>query len=137
MQESNSIDPHCDIYIYSRGIPRVINIACDRSLLTAFSLSRHRITGSIARASIKELMGAGATGKFNLADWKKGFIIFAVLSVVMAAAIFHQPLTYRIIEFFKQQQNPEIEGPGIGEPASKDAEIFEADNFLVSDPNIS
>ena len=97
------------IYKYSRGIPRVINIACDRSLLTAFGLSRHKITGSIARASIKELMGAGARGKFDLADWKKAFIIFAVLSVVLAAAIFHHPLTHGITEFFKRWQNPEIE----------------------------
>jgi general secretion pathway protein A len=82
-------------------------------------------------------MGAGAAGKFDLADWKKGFIIFAVLSVVLAAAIFHQPLTYRITEFFKYQQNPEIEGPAIGEPTSKNAEVFEANNSQVSDPKIS
>ena len=133
------------IYKYSRGIPRVINIACDRSLLTAFSLSRHRITGSIARASIKELMGAGATGKFDLADWKKAFIIFAVLSVVLAAAIFHQPLTHGIIEFFKHQQNPETEDSARGEPAPKDAEVhnlngpevYDSDNSQVPDQSIS
>ena len=125
------------IYKYSRGIPRVINIACDRSLLTAFGLSRHKITGSIARASIKELMGAGATGKFDLADWKKAFIIFAVLSVVLAAAIFHEPLTHGITEFFKHQQNPETEGSAIGEPAHKDAEVYDPDNSQVSDPGIS
>jgi general secretion pathway protein A len=125
------------IYKYSRGIPRVINIACDRSLLTAFGLSRHKITGSIARASIKELMGAGATGKFDLADWKKAFIIFAVLSFVLAAAIFHQPLTHGITEFFKHQQNPETEGSAIGEPAPKDAEVYDPDNSEVSDPGIS
>ena len=48
------------IYKYSGGIPRVINIACDRALLTAFGLSQHKITGSIARASIKELKSRGA-----------------------------------------------------------------------------
>ncbi len=125
------------IYKYSRGIPRVINIACDRSLLTAFGLSRHKITGSIARASIKELMGAGTTGKFDLADWKKVSIIFAALSVVLTAAIFHQPLTHGITEFFKHQQNPEIEGSTIGEPASKEAEVSDPDNTQVSDRNIS
>jgi general secretion pathway protein A len=125
------------IYRYSRGIPRVINIACDRSLLTAFGLSRHRITGSIARASIKELMGAGAGRKFDLADWKKTFIIFAVLSVVLAAAIFHQPLFQRITAFFKHPQNSEIVGSAIGEPASKDAEVYQPDNSQVSDANIS
>jgi len=133
------------IYKYSRGIPRVINIACDRSLLTAFGLSRHKITGSIARASIKELMGAGTTGKFDLADWKKAFIIFAVLSLVMAAAIFHHPLTHEISKIFNHQQKPEFENSTAGQPASKEAEVtklnevdgYDPDNSQVSDPNIS
>ena len=124
------------IYKYSRGIPRVINIACDRSLLTAFGLSRHKITGSIARASIKELMGARANGKYDLAGWKKALIIFAVFSVVLAAAIFHQPLTHGITDFFKHRQTPEIDGSAIGEPASKDAEVYDPDNSQISDPNI-
>jgi len=124
------------IYKYSRGIPRVINIACDRSLLTAFGLSRHKITGSIARASIKELMGSHANGKYDLAGWKKAFIIFAVLCVVLAAAIFHQPLTHGISDFFKHRQTPEIEDSAIGDPASNDAEVYDPDNSQVSDPNI-
>ena len=125
------------IYKYSRGIPRVINIACDRSLLTAFGLSRHKITGSIARASIKELMDSRANGKYDLAGWKKAFIIFAVLCVVLAAAIFYQPLTHGITSFFKPRQTSENEGSAIGEPTSKDAEVYDPDNSQVSDPNIS
>ncbi len=111
------------IYKYSRGIPRVINIACDRSLLTAFGLSRRKITGSIARASIKELMGTGTTTKFALADWKKAVIIIAFLSFILAAAIFHQPLTIGITGIIKHLQKPEIEGSAIGEPISKGADI--------------
>jgi general secretion pathway protein A len=133
------------IYKYSRGIPRVINIACDRSLLTAFGLSRHKITGSIARASIKELMGARSAGKFNLVDLKNVFIIFAVLGLVLTAAIFHQPLTLAISEFFNHQQNPEFRDDVVGKPSSKEAEVYntnevdvyDPDNSQVSDPNIS
>ena len=125
------------IYKYSRGIPRVINIACDRSLLTAFGLSRHKITGSIARASIKELMGAGGARKFVLAGWIKAFIIFSVLSVVLAAGFFHQHLTQGIAAFFKHPQNPVIEGSAEGEPAAIEAEVYDPDNSPISDPNIS
>jgi len=125
------------IYKYSRGIPRVINIACDRSLLTAFGLSRHKITGNIARASIKELMGAGGARKFVLAGWIKAFIIFSVLSVVLAAALFHQHLTQGIAAFFKHPQNPVIEGSAEGEPAAIETEVYDPDNSPISDPNIS
>jgi general secretion pathway protein A len=122
------------IYKYSRGIPRVINIACDRSLLTAFGLSRHKITGSIARASIKELMGAGATGKFDFADWKKAFIIFAVLSVVTTAAVFHEPLTHEITEFFKHQQNPPSgpQEPVVNEPTPDRKETLKLADYLTA-----
>jgi general secretion pathway protein A len=47
------------IYKYSGGIPRLINIACDRALLAGFGLNRTKITGGIAKASIRELAGRG------------------------------------------------------------------------------
>ncbi|MEJ2166917.1 MAG: AAA family ATPase [Desulfobacterales bacterium] len=80
------------IYRYSRGIPRVINIACDRVLLTAFGLSKHKITGGIARDAISELKNRRAAGRYELVDWKKVLIIGAAASVVLAGAIFHQAL---------------------------------------------
>ncbi len=125
------------IYKYSRGIPRVINIVCDRSLLTAFGRNRHLITGSIARDTIKELMGSGATGISALTGWKKAFIILAALSLISTAAIFHRPLTRGIIEFFKHPQNIDVESTSIGEPAPADIEISKPDNSLISDPQNS
>lgn len=47
------------IYKYSRGIPRLINIASDRSLLTAFGFNSRKVTGSIAKSSIDELKSRG------------------------------------------------------------------------------
>jgi general secretion pathway protein A len=47
------------IYKYSGGIPRLINIACDRAFLTAYGFNRRKVTGSIARSSIKELRARG------------------------------------------------------------------------------
>ena len=43
------------IYKYSRGVPRLINIACNRVLLNAFSRNSFKITGSITNEAIKEL----------------------------------------------------------------------------------
>ncbi|MCP5048912.1 MAG: AAA family ATPase [bacterium] len=47
------------IYKYSGGIPRLINIACDRALLTAFGFGREKVTGTIAKDSVSELKGGG------------------------------------------------------------------------------
>ena len=43
------------IYRHSRGIPRLINIACDRALLTAYGLNALKVTGAIAKAAIGEV----------------------------------------------------------------------------------
>ncbi len=43
------------LHKYSGGVPRLINIACDRTLLTAYGYNKHKITGELAKESIKEL----------------------------------------------------------------------------------
>ncbi|MCF8110170.1 MAG: AAA family ATPase [Desulfobacteraceae bacterium] len=43
------------IYKYSGGVPRLINIVCDRALLVAFSENIHRITGKVVNIAASEL----------------------------------------------------------------------------------
>ncbi|MCP4151990.1 MAG: AAA family ATPase, partial [bacterium] len=70
------------IYKYSGGIPRLINITCDRALLTAFGFNRDRVTGSIARSSIKELKERGRSRQLFFKDSR--FIIAVLLVVCLA-----------------------------------------------------
>jgi general secretion pathway protein A len=80
------------IYRYSGGIPRLINIACDRALLTAFSLNRKKITGTIARASIREVAGRGDSRRVGLRERRKMpgslGVIIGVVAVLFLATIF-------------------------------------------------
>ncbi|MFW5930692.1 MAG: AAA family ATPase [Desulfosalsimonas sp.] len=50
------------IYRYSAGVPRLINIICDRALLVGFSANKHTITGRIANHAVSEL-SAGTRGR--------------------------------------------------------------------------
>ncbi|BBO76909.1 ATPase AAA [Desulfosarcina widdelii] len=43
------------IFRYSGGVPRLINIACDRALLTAYTRNKHRITNPIVKRALREL----------------------------------------------------------------------------------
>ena len=52
--DSKAVD---NIYTYSDGVPRLINMVCDRSLLAGFVLCTRTITGRIVKASIKEIEG--------------------------------------------------------------------------------
>ena len=84
------------IFKYSKGIPRLINIVCDRALLTAFVLNQHKITGSVLKASIRELSGNRRIRNYGFADGRKGLILISILTILVFAAIYHQPLMNKI-----------------------------------------
>lgn len=46
-----------EIYKFSEGVPRLINMICDRSLLFGFVLGTRDITGEIVRKSVEEIRG--------------------------------------------------------------------------------
>ncbi len=74
------------IYKYSKGTPRLINIACDRSLLTAYGLNQRKISVKIARQAIKELRGKPRPNQIVPdRQWKLAFSLFAVLLIGVAA----------------------------------------------------
>jgi general secretion pathway protein A len=97
------------IYKYSQGIPRVINIACDRILLTAFGLNKYRITGKIARNSIQELINRGVSRKIVRPDWKKIAALAGAVIIILAAAIFHQSLRQGLKAWFNPAPNRQLE----------------------------
>jgi general secretion pathway protein A len=84
------------IYKYSGGIPRLINIACDRALLTAFGDNRRKVTGSIAGSAIRELKSRGGDANRFLTRGRllTGFIVLLCL-VLMAVFL------YKILPVFK------------------------------------
>ena len=44
-----------EIYHYSHGIPRLINVLCDRALLVGYVSNTRNIDGTIIRESIRDL----------------------------------------------------------------------------------
>jgi len=79
------------IYRHSKGVPRLINIACDRTLLTAFGLNRQKITGNIAGAAISELTARGDSRIYGLVKEKKKVLLFSVLCLILFAIFFYNP----------------------------------------------
>ncbi len=55
------------IFIYTRGVPRMINILCDRSLLIAYGDERRRITAVVVTTAIRELLNVPQQRRFSLA----------------------------------------------------------------------
>ncbi len=77
------------IYKYSRGIPRLINIACDRALLNGFSRNSYNVTGSIAKEAIKELTKMHDTQPSSNLQGKPAFTVLATVLIISLILLLH------------------------------------------------
>ncbi len=78
------------IYKHSSGNPRLINITCDRALLTAYGLNCHEISSRIAKAAIIELSNHGKIKRYVVQAGQKRLILLFVLCVAIGGTFFYQ-----------------------------------------------
>jgi general secretion pathway protein A len=77
------------VFSLSQGVPRVINVICDRALLGAYSLDRHRVTASLVRSAAAEVFGRRFTPDW--VPWAATAAVALVLSGVTFAVWKVQP----------------------------------------------
>ena len=82
-----------EVFRLSQGVPRVINVICDRALLGAYSLDRHRVTANLVRAAAAEVFGRRFTPHWL--PWALTAGIAALLSVATVALWNLQPWSTR------------------------------------------
>ncbi len=82
---------HDLIYTYSGGIPRLINIVCDRSLLTAYGIEKRTISKSIVKSSIRELSGRNETRYHIQGKAPKAIPVLISLCIILFIIIFYRP----------------------------------------------
>ena len=78
-----------EVFRLSQGVPRVINVICDRALLGAYSLDRHRVTTTLVRNAAVEVFGRRFTPHWL--PWALTAGIAAVLIVATVALWNLQP----------------------------------------------
>jgi general secretion pathway protein A len=79
------------IFRYSSGIPQLINIACDKVLLTSYIYSQRRITGDVAKDALSKLPGKADGNKWiNYLTKNQSKLIIAgcCLSLIVAVAAY-------------------------------------------------
>ena len=79
------VSPHAlnEVFRLSHGVPRVINIVCDRALLGAYSLDRHRVTPALVRGGASEVFGRRIAPHWL--PWALGGTLAAALAVATFA----------------------------------------------------
>jgi len=75
-----------DIYRFSAGIPRLINIICDRCLLAAYSLNKKKVTPSILKLAQNELRSYTQNRSHPPVFWKRIalFSFFTMFFMIIA-----------------------------------------------------
>jgi general secretion pathway protein A len=78
------------LYELSRGIPRLINIICDRSLLGTFTQGKNKVTKSILTKAADEVSGENrANGRQRKAAvWILAILVPTIVGVVLAASYY-------------------------------------------------
>lgn len=84
------------IFKFSGGIPRMVNIACDKSLLTAYRINHSHITGEIAKTAIRDLSATS--------DYRR-FVFLTPRRALLAAAGCCLLLILVIVAFFPRQDD--------------------------------
>ena len=80
-----------EVYRLSSGIPRVINVCCDRALLGAYTLERRKVTPALVRRAASEVYGRRFAPLWL--GWVAGAITVAGVAVMVYAGItvWHNP----------------------------------------------
>jgi len=78
------------LYTITGGVPRLINIICDRALLGAFVNEKAKITSSILKKAADEVFGRDKTGSVfrKAAAWAPLVMVFIVFGVVLATSYY-------------------------------------------------
>ncbi|MGA8261081.1 MAG: AAA family ATPase [Arenicellales bacterium] len=68
------------VFKVSHGVPRLINVICDRALLGAYSSDSDRVTGTMVSQAAKEVFG-GTRARSRVWWWVSGLAVVSVAAV--------------------------------------------------------
>ena len=85
------------LYAITGGVPRLINIICDRALLGAFVNEKKKISRSILKIAAREVFGTEkTTGVFRkAAAWSPLVMVLIVFGAVLATSYYKNNMNYR------------------------------------------
>lgn len=105
------------VYRRSRGVPRAINIICDRALLGAYAMDKRRIGAGIVRRASRETRGAVPWTRRLRPSWVAAAAALAAL--MLLAAILFAPDS---LSFFREKAAA-LMGRDAPPPATKAARV--------------
>jgi general secretion pathway protein A len=81
-----------EVHRRSRGVPRLVNLLCDRSLLAGFAAGVHEIGPEFVHQAAREILGARRRRLVSRRSWRRGAAAAVLLAVLAAGALAWQRL---------------------------------------------
>jgi general secretion pathway protein A len=108
-----------EVHRLSGGIPRIVNVICDRALLGAFTREEHRVTGQLVRQAASEVYG-----RPMMAPWVRWASVAAALAGValLVAALWQVLPSGESTQAAATAAMPEP-APATGAPATEAAQV--------------
>lgn len=133
-----------EIYRRSGGIPRVINLICDRALLGAYSLGKPRVNYAIARKAARELLPkpVGAHPKRSSTLTPFAFLLVLAVGGAVYLGLTLRPDPGALLHPLQADEQPKSDlpppSPPQAAPAPEPARIEEPSfGELITDPGLT
>lgn len=119
------------LYNKTGGIPRLINVMCDRAMLGAYVKSQHKVNASILEKAAREVLGGSTRSRWLL----PGSVVASILLVgVATAAVFFYDGDEDNTKLFSKQTNETVAEPEPFIEESKEAPKENEAEVVVEDP---
>ena len=79
------------IYAQTGGVPRLINIICDRALLTAFGLDKKIINIAIVKTAVRELSARKSMQKSGFWGWQNSIYVALAFFILVGFVFYFMP----------------------------------------------
>jgi len=118
-----------EVFRLSKGVPRLINVICDRALLGAYSSESRRVNRSMIRRAAAEI-----TGKTKIASWPR----WAVPVLGTAAAVVIALGVLSLLDERRQLIDDNVDPPAaaVAQAAQPEPEPVVAAELIVEDPPV-
>lgn len=115
------------IHSLTRGIPRLINVLCDRALLGAYGQQRSRVNKKLIAEAAAEVFGEKAAIPSAQSNVGKRALFLIVIAMASAIA------GYWVTQSRISETNIQAPGPAPDLSTRSDSRVFDTDNRLVEE----
>lgn len=123
------------LYRLSAGVPRVINVLCDRALLGAYVQGKERVDGSTLRQAAREVFHQPADARRNRLRALGAALLLVAVASIAFAVYRYEPLEIRMTTPLPANGQPAASAkPAAGDAGAADAAAKQTFAPLVATP---